>query len=366
MEVKIVILGILSLLCCGGAIFIYNKKEKLESNRRFAIYLTVLGLIFVQTLLPSIFGTENAHPILVFCSLMFFVLSLLLPPSMYLYVVSLVKGEESEKILNNSGKHYYPAVALLIINIFSFIALYNIEPDTQNYTLLDNIRTYANLLALAFVFLVQNVFYIYFSFKLFLKRKVVLKMTQDININKTLQWMLMFIISFAIVIFMIYFSQLLSPSGKIIMRIALLIYVVFLLFFGNRNKEFNTENAKDDKLDIEKRNEISKNLVALMKNEKPYLKNTLNIHSLSQELNTNTKYLSYVINEEFDKNFNSFINHYRIEESKELLLDPDNHKYTIETIANMTGFKSKSSFNASFKKFTDTTPSKFRNLNLKS
>ena len=59
-------------------------------------------------------------------------------------------------------------------------------------------------------------------------------------------------------------------------------------------------------------------------------------------------------------NFSSFINGYRITKAKKLLVDTANGRYTIEGLAEMPGFKSKSNFNAAFKKFTGQTPSQYR------
>ena len=44
----------------------------------------------------------------------------------------------------------------------------------------------------------------------------------------------------------------------------------------------------------------------VIKTEKPYLDQNLNIFTLAKRLNTNSKYLSQVINHEFDK-FLSFL-----------------------------------------------------------
>ena len=343
----------------------YLKKEVLASNKRFAHYLLILGFIFLETLAINIFGAQSANPLIVFGSLMFFVLCLALPPAMYLYVVSLVRTSTSGDILKNSLKHYIPAFVLFVINIFCFVALYNIETGSENYELFDVIRTYSNFIALFFVFLFQNIFYIYLSFRLYQKRQVILQGTQNVDSNNTLKWMMWFLISFTFLILILYGFQL-KPlaSGKIVLRLILLIYVIVIIYFGNKNLEFDTEKTNDQKLDSSKRKEISDKLTTLMTNEKPFLDSSLNIHSLAQQVQTNTKYLSHVINQEFNLNFSSYINKYRIMESKSMLIDPDNEKYTIETIAQMTGFNSKSAFNTAFKKFLEQTPSQFRKLNI--
>jgi len=55
-----------------------------------------------------------------------------------------------------------------------------------------------------------------------------------------------------------------------------------------------------------------------------------------------------------------FFNQYRVEAAKELLLKPDLEHYSITSIGYQAGFNSKSTFYTAFKKFTNTTPGKFR------
>ena len=62
----------------------------------------------------------------------------------------------------------------------------------------------------------------------------------------------------------------------------------------------------------------------------------------------------------FSIQFSSFINKYRIEDAKKLIVDTKHSHLTFEAIANAVGFNSKASFNAAFKKFTETTPSLYK------
>ena len=94
-----------------------------------------------------------------------------------------------------------------------------------------------------------------------------------------------------------------------------------------------------------------------MEDEKLYLNNHLTIEMFSKHLNASRSYISQVINEKFNTNFNNFINEYRIKEARRMLIDEENRNLTIETIASMVGFGNKSSFNNAFKKYTGITPS---------
>ena len=69
--------------------------------------------------------------------------------------------------------------------------------------------------------------------------------------------------------------------------------------------------------------------------------------------------LSQVVNEKTNLNFTNYINSYRIEMAKEILSSLDFNRHTIDSIAEMAGFKSKSPFYLAFKKHTGMTPKEF-------
>ena len=63
------------------------------------------------------------------------------------------------------------------------------------------------------------------------------------------------------------------------------------------------------------------------------------------------------------KNFFDFINSYRVESVKEMLLNKEFEHYTVLAIGLESGFNSKTSFNTVFKKMTGVTPSEYRKQN---
>jgi AraC-like DNA-binding protein len=106
--------------------------------------------------------------------------------------------------------------------------------------------------------------------------------------------------------------------------------------------------------------EIFNLVLELLENKKIYRKQDLSIFDIAEELEINKTYISNAINKISGTNFNTFINKFRIEESKKILLNPEYNNITIEAIANDVGFHSKSSFNIWFKKLTGQTPSEFK------
>lgn len=111
-------------------------------------------------------------------------------------------------------------------------------------------------------------------------------------------------------------------------------------------------NINDDEMKriIEKINELE--------DKKYYLRMDLTASSLAKKLKTNTTYLSKIINIHYQKNFTSYINDLRIDFVIDRLKE-DNlfRRYSIQSLANEVGFKSKESFNAAFKKRTGVLPS---------
>ena len=91
-----------------------------------------------------------------------------------------------------------------------------------------------------------------------------------------------------------------------------------------------------------------------------FTNNNINLSSLSVMLETNSKYLSYVINKHKKKDFNSYINELRIYYIiKKLEGTPDYLNYKISYLADECGFSSHSKFAEKFKIVTGMSPSGF-------
>jgi AraC-like DNA-binding protein len=96
----------------------------------------------------------------------------------------------------------------------------------------------------------------------------------------------------------------------------------------------------------------------LMNAENIYKDFDLSLESLAQMLSITPHQLSQFMNEKLNTNFRNYINSYRIEEAKKILINESDKN--ILTICYDVGFNSKSTFNTCFKKYTNKTPSEFR------
>lgn len=108
---------------------------------------------------------------------------------------------------------------------------------------------------------------------------------------------------------------------------------------------------------------LLRRLEQLMTVERIYRREGLTIKLLSVELGVPEYRLRKLINEGLGyRNFNAFLNHYRIGEAKAALVDPEQAEVPVLTIAMDTGFQSIGPFNRAFKAATDLTPTEFRRL----
>ncbi|MEO8239188.1 MAG: helix-turn-helix transcriptional regulator [Flavobacterium sp.] len=98
----------------------------------------------------------------------------------------------------------------------------------------------------------------------------------------------------------------------------------------------------------------------MAKNE-PYLDPSLTIQELANQINMQARDLSVLINHHMDQHFFDFVNEYRIQKAMNILRNPSKKDLTILEILYEVGFNSKSSFNTSFKKYTQKTPTAYRN-----
>ena len=101
-------------------------------------------------------------------------------------------------------------------------------------------------------------------------------------------------------------------------------------------------------------------LLRLMSNDDIVTDQNLSLGTLASRLEIRPDVLSRLINEHFEKNFNDFINGYRIKKAQELLLDPIYSQEKVATIAYDCGYNSVSAFNTAFKRIVGQTPSTFR------
>ncbi|SFI79896.1 helix-turn-helix domain-containing protein [Myroides guanonis] len=171
-------------------------------------------------------------------------------------------------------------------------------------------------------------------------------------------------------------------GGVIILVLLLTAFVLWIRIKKNRDyKKFKVliDNPKLDNRRVEEQNEQKpqsgfekKRVLSLeaelkilehlkrFEEELEFLKPNISLSSLAAFCDTNTRYLSYVLNQNIGKDFNSYLNELRVKYGIEKLEnDPVFRTYKISYLAEFLGFSSHSKFTAVFKEITNLAPSAF-------
>lgn len=110
--------------------------------------------------------------------------------------------------------------------------------------------------------------------------------------------------------------------------------------------------------------EVSPDAIARIRNtmeqKQLYLTQNLNIEDFARQVGIHYREVSSIINKHFNTNFFEFVNEYRVNRAKQMLLDPQYAHMTILDILLESGFNSKSSFHRFFKRYTGMSAAEFR------
>lgn len=152
------------------------------------------------------------------------------------------------------------------------------------------------------------------------------------------------------------------------------IVVFFIIsYLIKRNKKI-TANLEEFKSEIENNSPASKreyeidkdlekailNGIDELKNSNDFLNSDFTIKAFAKRLNTNTTYLSYFLNKNYNQSFKQLLTEKRIEFLIDKLeKDPNYRKYTIKSLGEEIGYTNDSSFTRAFKKLKGLTPSEF-------
>ncbi|MEW8396132.1 MAG: helix-turn-helix transcriptional regulator, partial [Candidatus Thiodiazotropha sp.] len=120
----------------------------------------------------------------------------------------------------------------------------------------------------------------------------------------------------------------------------------------------------DDEVDEEELagSAFIRELERLMVEERLFREEGLTIGRLAERMGMKEYLLRRMINGLLGyRNYNQFLNRYRIEEAAKLLLAPETRHLPVLTIALDVGYRSLTVFNKAFKEIMEMTPTEFRN-----
>ncbi len=371
-----------------------------KQHRFLHVFFVLLGVFYLM----SVFFYSGVYPIVAFTYVLSLPITLSLLPAFYLYLLSVTNA-------GNSNARFYLFVHYLpsILFFLALLPFWLLPTDTQiafvsrtignidDYPVLSLVRTVYKI-GVFYVINIQFVVYLVLMIRIHRKHRQNIEERFSFKELINLDWMIYSIFFFAMLFVLINFSHFLGVSSVFYSRLIFNIISIVILFylfikgFTQRNiylaqhqskqhvlaflpnelqqnnftvqVDEETTEAKikysQSGLSDDKRNSIFNELNILVTKRKVFLNSDLDIDLLATVLQTNSTWLSQIINEMYGQNFFNFVNKIRIEEACEALLNEENNKYTLEALAKSCGFNSRSSFHSAFKKFTGATPSEYR------
>lgn len=110
-----------------------------------------------------------------------------------------------------------------------------------------------------------------------------------------------------------------------------------------RKKSGKEKNEKSSITNIKGKNKFEEIHQFVLENQL-YLQTEMTLLILSKKIKINEGYLSQLINKNYGKNYNDYINGLRIEHVKKILVNDEYSNYTITAIGLEAGFKTKTTF----------------------
>lgn len=345
------------------SILLFNKNYRKKSNYALIVLLVFLTLMSFGNILEDL-ELYEIYPIVAYIPLYH---ALLMPAGLYYFVVFLMNP--SYQFNKKDAWFFIPCIIHFII-IFGFLFSYLINPDfTEKYT-------EARFL---FYRISELIMLIYWLWVIIFTIKKVNTYHQQLLANyseiegKNLFWLRNLMIINLILWGCIAITQtnvLLYRETSFLFYITLVCISLIIYWLGYfillRRDIFEIPIFKSNSKEAykptlsDKTDEHYQKLLTLLEEKKLYQDAQLSMDTLAEKTDLSNGYLSKIINQKEGKNFYDFINSYRVKEVKARLNHPNYAHYSILGIALEAGFKSKSTFNAVFKKMTGMTPSAYK------
>jgi len=355
--------------------------KNIQNNRKANLYQGLLLLSLSLAIFEE--WLNNTGYIVKVLSLTNFTESLnfVFGPLFYLYIRSSLNPEERKKVLI----HFIPFFFWLLYMVFAFIQpeeyKYNSYIETKHpdwdylevlTTIPDDpagIRKYVNQLML-----IQLVSYFIAGIVTLLRKFWSLNQSLFKTDNELLIILRNITIHFLMIVAMLIGTKLYFGMRSDIGGYLVASYVSFMIyatsyqilnrsdFFDKPGSFFTFPSLKylKSSLTEEDKDMILAKLIKEMEGNNYYTNNLASLSGLAKQINESSHHVSQVINEKLNKNFFELLAFYRVEHAKKLIREDKHAKLTVEELAELVGYNSKSSFNTAFKKNSSKTPSEYR------
>lgn len=344
-------------------------KVNVFANKWFGVFLFSVGSAVVDTIIFETKTADSYRRLIAFDELSRFAMM----PALYLSVLHYTSPNKDPRW--REYLHFLPfllffiCTASTIVNPHSFIFRLDAFPAIIKMALEFLMRVVIPLQLVAYWLLSYN--------QLSRHQKNIQLVTAN-TVPVNLKWLRYLLFG---ILFMILISIANRISDNIILRtyspLGYLTGILFVAYFLLAQKEIYPYEVPalksiDAIIASEKKASVTKprfpeetlkslklKVINLMQDDKLFLNSELSLPELAAEMGISPHDLSYVLNEGFGINFFQFINSYRVDEAKHLMLSDKYKHLNILGIAYNAGFNSKTTFNTTFKKETGLSPSQF-------
>ncbi|WP_299214104.1 helix-turn-helix domain-containing protein [uncultured Aquimarina sp.] len=296
-------------------------------------------------------------------------------PLLFLYIISSIYSDF--KLTYRHLLHTIPFIIIILI----FAPRFYLVDDFNQSQFLNNFNATLERKADIFFSLVAQLFYLTLSFLELRKYKILLLENYSEKSTFNYKWLYQLLVLLSVIFCISFFKQMYKVFGTdvdILNSLRVLITLILVLFltwivlksmyyprlFRNINSEHLLVKKILEEEDIINQQSKSKEeinqLLQFMKKEEPYLDASLTLNKLADKIGLPHRDVSILINSNLNQHFFDFVNQFRIDKAKEMLLNSKDKKLTIQQIMYDVGFNSKSSFYTVFKKQTGVTPSEYR------
>ena len=345
LEILLVIVSSAGLL--HGVLFAiylsFFRKKKTTANFLLSLILIFMAFRIGKSVMMN-FG-DDLEPIFIFAGL---ATMLFIGPLLRWYVLSMIQVN-----FKLSKIYFTELIPFLLI----FISGFFITKEWFDH----NNKTAIILFGSVLIFI-----YLHFAFYIFLSWNTLMRAKKNYikeELTKSqkaiFDWLRLLILGF-VIIWVSYALNVLDDEVPYI--IGPIVYSLAVYFLSYKAFQLKTTEVDGEAFKENDNTELFSEISKLIMNEKLYLESDLSLSKLGKLIGQSTQKTSSVINQYAKRNFNDFINYYRIQDAKKMLSNTENAKFTISSIAFDTGFSSLSSFNSAFKKFEGKTPSSFRKM----
>lgn len=361
----LILLGTLQGLIIS-VLLLSTKQNKLP-NRLLGVFILLISLscFNIYACANDWFGFPVLRVIFYFIPL---VVVMPLGPLLYFYVQASLNPEF--KLSKKERRHFYtilidliPSLTTIVFFIGVNTKLFKNNPAPWGL-FLDTYNVYADIprwISLAF--------YTRLSYKYLQQYKAT--HTSGLNIlSGNLKWLQQLVIGITVfvVVWVIYLIPYIIPRYSasllntlnwypIYLPMVLLIYWLGIRGFMVQTGVKLKSNASSNTLSKETIENTMTLLAKAMDIDKLFLNPELSLTLLSDAVNIPQKTISAVLNQHIHKNFNEFVNDYRLRAFKEKLSQPGLQHLTIAGIAAECGFNSQATFQRIFKEAEGISPS---------